>query len=572
MNHAPRIACTVLFAAAAFAAAAPAFAGGPLAVCQPGAPFLWPAGGAAIPFNPDQGDLGPLTNAQAVQLVADSFQVWEDVPSATATHVNAGLLPLDVDVTNFIPFLFPAAPDGLSAIVFDDDGQIFNLLFGPGSGVLGFAGPEWVDPSDCSILEGLSFLNGPAFTDLTVAFDVMVHEYGHYQNLAHTAVNGQVVLGDTSGPTPSNTFPIPPLAFLIETMYPFYFGPLTGTSTLERDDVAIFSTLYPEPGFFSSTGTIAGSVLGPDGGARLSGINVIARNVADPFVDAASAISSDFTDDFSQGQPLVGTYTINGLTPGADYALYIDSIFAGGFSTPPLQTQVEEFYSGAAESDDPSSDDPSTFAAVTPASGVPVTDVDVLHNDFEPGVLPLADDASTVVFTPKEFRICGRRWDFAFVNSNGSVSFDFHDNSPVDNVPAFLGGPPRIAGLWTDLDPSAGGTVSFDRTLFTLTVRFTDVPEFGGVDPNSFDIKLLRLGSLASIAEIDYGDLAALNGIAGVSCGGDATTGTEPETNLIRFGSLGFHAVRSTGAVYENFDADDVDLANTRLFFTLLPF
>ena len=572
MNHTARTAFTVLFAAAAIAAAAPAFAGGPLAVCQPGQPFLWPAGGADIPFNPDQGDLGPLTNAQAVQLVADSFQVWGDIPTATATHLNAGLLPVDVDVTNFIPFLIPAAPDGLSAIVFDDDGQIFNLLFGPGSGILGFAGPEWVNPADCSILEGLSFLNGPAFTNLTVARDVMVHEFGHYQNLAHTAVNGQVVLGDTSGPSPFNTFPIPPLAFLIETMYPFYFGPLTGTSTVERDDIAIFSTLYPEPGFFSSTGTISGAVLVPDGGAGLTGINVIARNVADPFVDAASAISSDFTDDFSQGQPFVGTYTINGLTPGADYALYIDSVFAGGFSTPPLQTQVEEFYSGAGESGDPASDDPSTFAAIAPAAGVPLTGVDVLHNDFEPAILPLDDDASTVVFTPREFRICGKRWDFAFINSNGSVSFDFHDNSPVQTVPAFLGGPPRIAGLWTDLDPSAGGTVSFDRSLFTLTVSFTDVPEFGGVDPNSFDIKLLRLGGLASIAEIDYGDVAALNGIAGVSCGGDATTGNEPETNLVNFGTLGLHTVRANGAVYENFDADDVDLANTKVFFTLLPF
>jgi hypothetical protein len=572
MQHTRRIATTALVAAAALAAAAPAFAGGPLVNCQPGQPFLWPAGGADIPFNPDQGTLGPLTNAQAVQLVADSFQVWADIPTASATHVNAGFLPFDVDVTNFFPFLFPAAPDGLSAIVFDADGQIFNLLFGPGSGILGFAGPEWIDPSDCTILEGVSFLNGPTFTNLTVAKDVMVHEYGHYQNLAHTAVNGQVVLGDTSGPTPFNTFPIPPLAFLIETMYPFYFGPVTGTSTVERDDVAIFSTLYPEPGFFASTGTIAGSVLGPDGGARLSGVNVIARNVANPFVDAASAISSDFTEDFSQAAPLVGTYTINGLTPGADYAVYIDGIFAGGFSTPLLLPQVEEFYNGAGESGDPATDDPSAFTAVTAAAGAPVTGVDVRHNDFEPGLLALGDEDSTVVFTPRDFRICGRLWDFAFINSNGTVSFDFQDNDPVQSVPGFLFGAPRIAGLWTDLDPSAGGTVSASRTQNSLTVSFSDVPEFLGVDPNSFAITLRRIGPLASVAEIDYGVLSALNGLAGVSCGGGATTGSEPETDLVPFGPIGIHALGTTGAVYEDFDAGDVDLSNRKLLFFLLPF
>jgi hypothetical protein len=555
-----------------------------LAICNPGQPFLWAGGGVNIPFNPDQGDLKTPTidNANGVAIVQAAFDNWTaagpfGVPTS-ATYTDAGLLPVDVDSTNFGPWLNSPAPDGLSAIVFDADGQIFDLLFGLDSGILGFASPEWGDPGTCTITEGYSFLNGPAFTDPIYAEDVMTHEFGHYSNLGHVELNGQLVTfsegGDTSGPTPDDTFVFGgAYSGEVESMYPFYFGPGVGTLSPNADDQASIATLYPGAGFFASTGSISGTIYGLDGVTRLSGVNVIARNVADPMMDAVSTFSGAFTDGTGQADPNVGIYTLNNLTPGAEYVVFVDVVTAGPqrFSNPvlsPLPGPEEYWNADEANSNPPDAVLDATL--VVPVAGVNTSGVDIIFNQPGPGdSLPVGDDGFVQLSLPFTYTLCEQDFNSVFVNANGSLTFGASSGDYSESAAEMLSGPPRIAGLWDDLNPSAGGIVTYDQSEDSFTVIYDGVPEWLATGSNSFEITLSRTNNHI---DFEYGDISATDGLAGVSCGGSITSGTEAGSDLTALQVAadldgGRINLQNSPAIYEAFTGGDNDLSNETLLF-----
>ena len=104
----------------------------------------------------------------------------------------------------------------------------------------------------------------------------------------------------------------------ISTPEPGNSGEYMGT--VDRlDDMSALSDLYPAPGYPGNRGTIRGEVL-DSSGAPVTGVDVVARNVADPFNDFTSYISGQVSKGRAGPD---GSFELNDLTPGARYVIYI---------------------------------------------------------------------------------------------------------------------------------------------------------------------------------------------------------------------------------------------------------
>ena len=147
MKTRTRLASLGLLTLAAGLAAAPALAGGPLALFDPATktPYAW--SGAHAPVYTDLGNLGQLDNGQANAMVQFSIDQWNAVPTSSFTGAIAGDfasigLP-DIDAGNLGDVLGPWNGGGIH-VIYDADGAITDSIFGPYSGVRGFTTLEWV--------------------------------------------------------------------------------------------------------------------------------------------------------------------------------------------------------------------------------------------------------------------------------------------------------------------------------------------------------------------------------------------------------------------------------------------
>jgi hypothetical protein len=131
-------------------------------------------------------------------------------------------------------------------------------------------------------------------------------------------------------------------------------------------------------------------------------------------------------------------------------------------------------------------------------------------------ILPLGDDdyAQVNLSGGKQVGIYGSSYGAIEVGSNGYITFGSGDSNGLETLSGHFA-MERISALFDDLDPNAGGIVSFRQMVDRLAVTFEDVLEKGTTNFNSFQIEMFFEGTI----RITYLNIDAADGLAGLSDG-----------------------------------------------------
>jgi hypothetical protein len=174
--------------------------------------------------------------------------------------------------------------------------------------------------------------------------------------------------------------------------------------------------------------------------------------------------------------------------------------------------------------------------------------------------LTLTDDDSATEAIPFAFNYYGRAFSSVFINSDGNLTFDEADSASTERGFArLLGGPPRVAPFFADLDPSTGGRVFVDAASDAFTVTWCGVRGFDSTQTTTVQASLFASG----VIDVKFGPEVTLGeALVAVSPGRGSTFMPVDLSGSNRLAG-------GAGAVGERFSSEtELDTAQTaRRFF-----
>lgn len=297
------------------ASSSASIAGGPSVIAGPSGNTAVRYQNPAITVHVENGDLGVLSNAAAVTLMQEAFDIWSDVSTATVTlTIDQTLLDFEIDQDNAETYL-PSVDksdlnedDNINPIVFDNDGQIIDKYFGAGQSdlIIGFA-QSINTTTGIYFIEGFAVVNGKNSTTNTAFKLLMAHEIGHFFGLDHTQVdidNKESFSGapDFCSSTSRQNYPL---------MYPIRCRDVV---SLHTDDSSAASALYPVTDIDDNFGILQGVFVDINGKAIL-GANIWVKNT---ITGETYSIISDYL------KQTTGYYKL--FLPAGNYTLHANSI------------------------------------------------------------------------------------------------------------------------------------------------------------------------------------------------------------------------------------------------------
>ncbi len=426
-----------------------AFAGGPLYLHEPtGQPYKWDTSKGPIPVYTDGGrfiedkngnlvqtysviekgsifnhditlpdgtfipaytkvdrDMTYVTIDKANEATTRAIAEWSNVETSTFEMTVQGTIEEQIGIADINGSNYQSIYDKENGygfwVTYDTDGGILENYFGVSRDqVLGIAFPEWADEETGEIIEATALMNG-YFVDskdpnLDNQSGVFTHEFGHAINMSHSQANGHIAymarpwspqydgVPGCSGTTAYHSS-TPVITKNIETMFPFIdvrsHAGFEQSSVNVKDDIVNISDLYPTAEYKTQYGSISGTLRTKEG-VEYSGVNIVARNLDNPYEDVITQQSGNLTQG-NIGPD--GTFTINGLTPGARYALYVETIKAGGYPTMPTSLVSTAEYWNESESTDPSLDGTCDISPIVAQAGE-TTEADIYFNGYTDGI------------------------------------------------------------------------------------------------------------------------------------------------------------------------------------------